>query len=161
MYQIGGKRLGPVPRYQWAEGGPGCGTPDHASECLCDVTVGAPAPIVYGAEQIMFGRYAMQMAGADEVSAENFVEWATLLLGGFEAQDAFDAGRPSPDTLTPNMHGRVVRGPGDPYHRVRRQSEREPGILKFNAARAAALKEGERVRRQADRAPMMMMEVTG
>ena len=64
-YKISGKRLGPVPRYAWAQDGPGCGTTDHSPECLCDVTVGAPAPIVYGAEQIMFGRYAMQMAGAD------------------------------------------------------------------------------------------------
>lgn len=71
-----------LPRYVFKATKVGCGGLNHEDHCLCDVLVGAPAPIHTG--NLMFATVALDEMDDDVVSSRNIIEFASILLGCYE-----------------------------------------------------------------------------
>lgn len=111
--------LGRIPRYQFGRTGIGCGVTvngiPHGPACLCDVNVTTPAPILRGI-RLPFADLALDVLDESNVSAGNFREWASIMLGCY---DEF--------RKLPNMFYKMNGRDDDPFRIVLEYPE-NPGV---------------------------------
>jgi hypothetical protein len=70
-----------APKYEFVETGATC--PHGSPDCLCDVTITTPTPIIVGPHQ--FHDEALDLADGLVLDARNFYEYAQYRLGMFES----------------------------------------------------------------------------
>lgn len=74
--------VGKLPKYRFHQTGVGCAK-HNKPECLCDVNVSEETPVTTQGE-LMFSTLATKVHG--HPTKENFVDWASTLLGCFETE---------------------------------------------------------------------------
>lgn len=92
------------PTYQFGETGVGCAT-HHDVTCLCDVVVGAPAPIMR--RPPMFSNMVAKHLGVEKVSVGNLDQWAAHLLGAYDTYQAYMYGEPKPPHILNNPFQKI------------------------------------------------------